>query len=470
LTVEVEADRIEQAMRKAARRISQKSRIPGFRPGKAPMNVVLNMFGKEYVLGEALDDLGNDIYREALEASEVKPYAPGSLEDISEEGRKLTFVVPKVPEVELGSYRDIRVEYEVQEVTDEMVDRAMEELRQNQALLEPVERAAQMGDQVTFEHFEVVVLPKEGAETEAADEEDEPEDADESDETGEDEAEDGERVLLHQHDFARVLRDDDEDMFPGFSAEIVGLNVGDEKTFTLSIPDDYDMDDIQGRTLRVEGHVKQVQSRLVPDWSDTLAESISQGDFKTMLELRVNVREQLLEQSKRMADQLVADEALEKLIEGATIRYPDEIVQEYVSDILSEIDRNLRGQGLTLADFLKITGRKEEDLRQEYRERAVQRAERALALGQLIHDEELVVNDADLDTEIDRMSTLLGGDQAGQFKQFLNTEESRWNIANRVASDRALDRLAAIAKGEDPAKGTPVETPSETAESSEPEA
>jgi trigger factor len=473
LTVEVEADRLEKAIQQAARRIAKKGRIPGFRPGKAPVQVVLNLYGKEYVLGEALDELGNDLYREALEASEVQPYAPGSLEKVEEEGRKLVFVVPKRPEVDLGNYRDLRIEYTVEEVTDEMLDEAMENLRQDQALVEPVERPAQMGDQVTFDHFEVVVLPNEGEAAvdssggEVSGSEGEP--AVEAGDEAEQEDDEQEHVLVHQHDFDRVLRDDEDDLFPGFSAEIVGLQAGDEKTFTLAIPEDYDLKDAAGHTVRVEAFVKAVQSRLVPDWSDTLAEVIAKGELKTMLELRVDTRKRLGEMAERMATDKAAHEALDKLVEGATIHYPEEIVQEYIDDLMTELDQNLRQQGLTLADLLKITGRKEETVREEYRERAVERARRALALGQLVQDEELAASDEDLEAEIDRMSSLLGGDQAGKFRQFLTTEQSRMNIANRVASDRALARLVAIAKGENPPKG-PTAAPADEAADAPPSA
>jgi FKBP-type peptidyl-prolyl cis-trans isomerase (trigger factor) len=136
---------------------------------------------------------------------------------------------------------------------------------------------------------------------------------------------------------------------------------------------------------------------------------------------------------------------------------------------MTELDQNLRQQGLTLADLLKITGRKEETVREEYRERAVERARRALALGQLVQDEELAASDEDLEAEIDRMSSLLGGDQAGKFRQFLTTEQSRMNIANRVASDRALARLVAIAKGENPPKG-PTAAPADEAADAPPSA
>ncbi|NDJ76834.1 MAG: trigger factor family protein, partial [Chloroflexi bacterium] len=167
LTVTVDDERVQKAMRQAARQIAKKARIPGFRPGKAPFNVVLNLYGPDYVLNEALDKLGNDVYREALDAAELEPYAPGSLEKVdpeTESGLQLTFIVPKVPTVELGDYRDIRLEQEVEEITDEMVNDAMESLREGQAVIEPVERPIAIGDQVVLEHFEIVLVPQDGDE------------------------------------------------------------------------------------------------------------------------------------------------------------------------------------------------------------------------------------------------------------------------------------------------------------------
>ncbi len=500
LTVEIEAERLDQAMRQAARRIAKKARIPGFRPGKAPYQVVVNLYGRDQVLGEALDTLGNDVYREALDAAEIEPYAPGSLSDVEDDGQKLVFVVAKRPTVDLGDYRAVRVEYHEPEITDEMVNDAVENLRQNQAVVEPVERPAQMGDQVTFEHILVSVLPADDEEDEddTSDEVPDVEDAaapedvasedvasedveseDVASEGGEDEApsddedgeddeddedDDGARLLIHEHEFQRVLRDDKNDLFPGFSAELVGLSVGDAKEFTLVVPDDDDDEEIAGRTLHCEVSVQQVSSRTVPEWSDNLAKSISQDEFETMLDLRVNVRKQLQEQAENMAKQQLADDALDQIVEGAAIHYPEELIYDYASDLMQELDQNLRQQGLTLDDFMRITGQSEDDVRARYRDRAIQRAERALVLGEVVHQEQLDVSEDDIEAEINRMMESLGG-QGGQFRQFLSSDRSRANISNQLATSRALDRLVAIARGENPPIGvTPEPEPEPSAE------
>jgi trigger factor len=483
LTVEVDAERLDEALHRAARKLSKKGRIPGFRPGKAPFNVVMNMYGHEYVLAEALDDLGNAVYREALDAAEIEPYAPGKLEDIEEEGHKLVFVVPMRPTVDLGNYRDIRVDYEVGEVTDDLVNRAMEELRQGQALLEPADRPAKLTDQVTLSYIFVTALPGEvedeagGAEGEADEDtaageaetgtgEESAEsrlDLPEGEEGDDEDNEEQEEVILHEHNFDRVLVDDENDLFPGFSAQLIGMSAGDEKQFTLAIPDDYDDEELAGRTLHCELRVDKVQARTVPEWSDALAKRISEDKFESILELRVDVRKNLQRNMEDLTDRQLAVEALDKLVEGATISYPEEFLQDYITDLLADLEQNvLRQQGLTLKDYMRITGTTEDNLRQNYRESGIKRAERALALGELVRREELDASEEEIDAEIDRIVASIGGEQSSRFRQFLSTQRSRSNIGADLVTGRAMQRLTSIAKGENPPIG--VARAEETAE------
>jgi len=152
LQVEVASDQLQTAMRSAARRLSRGTKIPGFRPGKAPYEVIVGKFGEDVVFEEALDSLGQEIYRDALEESEIEPYAPGALEEvIREDPLKLRYTVPLAPEVDLNAYRDIRIPFEGAEVTDEAFEEALEGIRQRQALIEPIDRPAEETDLVIID-------------------------------------------------------------------------------------------------------------------------------------------------------------------------------------------------------------------------------------------------------------------------------------------------------------------------------
>lgn len=463
LTVSVEPERLEKAMRQAARRISQKSRIPGFRPGKAPYEIVLNLFGREYVLEEALESLGNEIYREALEIAAIEPYAPGNLVEIRDDGHTLVFVVAKAPTVELGDYHGIRVETEEPEVSDEQVNEAMEWLRQNQALVEPVERPAEVGDEVILEHLVVhLVKDEQATETPAAEtERDEgaPQGVPETQASEEGEDED-DNVILHEHDYRVVLFDDQRDLYPGFTAQIVGLSAGDEKEFTLTIPADYDDAEVAGKTVQVAVKVGQVNARTVPEWSDELAKRISEGKFETMLELRMDLRRSMQEYAADRAKGAVFSKALSELVERATFQISEETIQDALSDLLEEFEaERLRPEGLTLKDYLTVTGRTEDDLRQILRPAALDRLKSSLAFHEFMRREQVRVSGEEVEAEIDRLSGQFG-EHAQAFRRLLATDKSRSAIASDLLIDRATRRLVAIAsgKGDEPeAAAAPAE-------------
>ncbi|NJL94315.1 MAG: trigger factor family protein [Anaerolineae bacterium] len=148
LTVVVDAKQTDEAKRKAAQRLGKQVRVPGFRPGKAPYNVVARMLGEEAILEEAVENLADKTYKQALEASNIDPVAMGTLvkyETDAEGVLSMIFNVPKQPEIDLKEYRELRRELVIEPVTDEMLRDSLEDLREEHAVVEEVQRAAQVG-------------------------------------------------------------------------------------------------------------------------------------------------------------------------------------------------------------------------------------------------------------------------------------------------------------------------------------
>ncbi|MFM8320146.1 MAG: trigger factor, partial [Chloroflexota bacterium] len=151
LTVEVELERLEALKTKAAAKIARKIKVPGFRPGKAPYTVVLRQVGEAAVIEEAIELLVDEIYPEVIKEANIQPYGPGNLEAIpSMDPLTFKFIIPLEATVEMGDYQAIRKPYEPKEITDQDVDNVIQDLRDRQAIVEPVERPAQVGDQVTI--------------------------------------------------------------------------------------------------------------------------------------------------------------------------------------------------------------------------------------------------------------------------------------------------------------------------------
>lgn len=462
LTVEVGADRVDKAMREAAHRISRQVNIPGFRKGKAPYNVVLQRFGTGAVLEEALEKLGNEVYREALEEAKIEPYAPGNLENVETEPQmKLTFVVPKQPEVDLSNYREIRLPFEVPEVEDSAVTDTMKAMQNREALVELVTRPAQMTDEVK--------LHVKGEQVHPADEREHDHDHEEAEQAqsgsesnvetkAEEETDSAPETFTTPYiddEITTVLteNEEEEDFLPGFSAHIVGMSSGEKKSFSLAYPEGYKLEPLARHAFNFEVEVKEVKSRTLPALNDEFAKRVTNNEIDNLLDLRIRIRKDLQEAQKREAESKYADEMLDKVIEQATIKYPEEMVNEYIDDILQSLDRNLRERGLSLDHYKRIENKDDAALRADYREVAIKRLQRALTLGELVNREKITVSDSDIDSQIDKMSQQFG-EQAQIFRQMLNRAENRRSVAMDMITNRALHRLVEIGRGENP----PVES------------
>jgi trigger factor len=438
LTVEVPGDRIQGAMRSAARRLSNKTRIPGFRPGKAPYEMVVRKVGEEAVFDEALDHLGQDIYREALEQSEIEPYAPGSLEElVTREPLVLRYVIPLEPEVELGDYASLRLPFEPEAVTDEALESFLEELRQRQALMEPVSRPAAPGDVVDLKLRGTV----QATET------------------------DPESTLLDEQQVPLLLAEDTDWPFKGVATQLVGMSADEERTLQHEFPEDYPNESLRSR--RAEFHVRcqQVRSRTVPEWSDDFARSL--GDFSDLLDLRLKARQTLQEQASQAAERAYAQRVVEQLVDQSSAVFPPVLLREEQDSMLRELERRLRSQNLSLEDYLRIEHRTLDDLRAETAPDAGRRVKRALIVGRVIRAEGLSVSDEEIHKHIDDILASFE-DSGGQLRQAFESPAGHQRIATDLLYDKAVERLVAIAKGEGVA--APTDPPPAEAEPASQEA
>ncbi len=417
LTVEVEDERVQPALRAAARRLSQNYRIPGFRPGKAPYETVVRHLGEQTIYQEALDQLGQKVYEEALDQEKIEPYAPGGLEDVKFKPLVLTFNVPLAPEVDLGDYRALRVPYTAPTTTDEALAETLDHLREHHAILAPVERPAALGDVVTVD---VKAFLHEGVN---------PSD-----------------FLMADQDVALLLDEASDWPLPGFAPQVVGLNAGDEKKFDLVFPDDYANTSLRGEAAHLEVKVKEVKDRTLPEWSDELAKDM--GEYESLEDLRTKARQVLLERAERDVEADYQSQAVDKLVEQTTVNYPPIVLDNELDGMLEDLDHRLHEQNLTLDDYLKIEGKTREQLREEYAPQAQERLRRSLALGKLVDLEQLSVSDAEVEDEINRFSALFG-QESSVIRQSLSSAQSRNALALEVLTNAALKRLSAIAKGED---------------------
>lgn len=424
LTVEVPPESYNAAMRSAARRLSQRDRIPGFRPGKVPFEVVVGRFGEEAIFDEALDSLGQDVYRQAIEDSQLDPFAPGTLNEVvSREPLVLRYVVPLAPEVDLGNYRKLRLAFKPAEVQDEAVDQVMEDLRQRQAIIEPAARPVQLTDVAVVDIDGRLDQPAEGEQAE----------------------------VLKQEGISLLVDNDTDWPFPAVAGHLVSRAAGDELTVQHTFADEYPNEELRGRAATFQFRLREVKSRTVPVWTDELARSL--GDYVDLLDLRIKVRKSLAEGAAKEAEAEYADQVIGKLVEQAKIQFPPMLTDQEIDDLMHDLVHQLEARDLSLEQYLKLEDKTEAKQRDEFRERADRRVRRALVLGKLVELEKLEVGEVLIEERIGQMARTVQ-DPEGSVRRALSTDSAKRRIRNELLFEQAVTFLVAVAKGEEPTPAT----------------
>lgn len=421
IVVEVEAEKMEQYKRRAARKIAEHAKIPGFRPGKAPYHMVVLNYGEQAVVEQAIDMFVDDEYANILKEAGVEPGAAGTLESIdSLDPVKLTFRVPLAPEVDLGDYHALRMPYEWSAPSQEEVDKALADLRQAYATTENVEREAREGD------YLLVDVKSETPE-------------------------------LNREGFATMIRAEDRDTewpYSGFAKELVGMKAGDVRTIKHTFPEDWDVEELKGKEVEMQVTVKTVRAVTLPELDDEFAKTVGAGE--TLDELKEVIKKDVEARSKADYDDKYFVELIEKIKEGATFKYHQQTLDHEGEHVLEDLSNRLAQQGMDLDTYFKIRSTtREKFIEEEVKPVAKKRLERSLILDEIVRREKLVVSNEALDAEFNQtlsalvmqgldMRKIRGGKKGQQeFAQAVAMES-----ANRVLTRQALDLLKSIAVGE----------------------
>ena len=462
-TIELEADQLEDAKRQAARRISRRVRIKGFRKGKAPYRLVVQYVGEGAVLEEAIEALGDNLYKRALEESEVVPYGPGAFEDFKlEPAPTFVFSVPLQPEVDVKDYLDIRLDIEEPVVSDEQVEDALKQMRMRQVeVLDEVVEVAAAGHRVTIAVDSEFV---DGDEQDEADDElkdapvedaltaenDEEADADADEEQTPYTPKKGDTFVRDENTV--IVLDPNEDPFVhGFVEYLIGVERGSDVEFELTIPDDDAEEAIAGRRVSFIVTMKNIEAIAIPDLDDEFARRTSRerGDEELDLAgLRESTREDLQRAALDNANSQYSGKVLQSVVDGAEIDYPELMVEEHIDDMIREYEGNLAQQRLNLDEYLRLTNSTKEDLREQYREQATQRLRQSLVLRELVSEQGIEIGDDIIDLRMDNI--IAGYGTSPEIRKLFDTPQMRGNIRNELVMNHINAHLVAIGIGEDP--------------------
>jgi trigger factor len=433
IVVEVGAEQLEAARRRAARKLAGRGKVPGFRPGKAPYDVVVRYYGEDAVHEQAMDLLVDEVYPEMLKEAEVEPGAAGLLEKVDDgQPPKLTFKVPLKPEVALGDYHSLRVPYEFKEPGPDRLEQALQELRQMYATTETVEREVQPGDYV------VVDIKSENK-------------------------------PLERSDFSTIVRSEDQPEafpFPGFSLELVGMRAGETKSLKHTFPAGIKDAELAGKEIEVEATVKAVRSVSMPALDDEFAKTA--GKYDSLEALKEALSKDIQARDRADYDDEYYTRVVDELRTGAVVKYAPQTLEHEAEHVVNDMRSRLAQQGLDLDTYYKMRNTDEAKfMEEEAKPMAQKRLERSLILDEVARRENIEVDNEALDQEfnttlvdLQSQGVNLAAVRGGRQGQQRVAEALAMQSANRLLTRRTLERLRAIATGE--AGETPQIVDSET--------
>jgi len=424
VTVEVDSAAVESAMQKAARRISEKQNFPGFRKGKAPYSVVLQTWGEDAILDEALDTIGPDAYRQALEQEKLEPSAVGTMKRIvTRRPLTLEFLVPVQPVVEISDYRSARVPFESPAIPDEDVERALEQLRESQSLLEPVTRPAQKGDVLTVDLKAGILSPDGKLQPLTFEGETNPQDLDLDDNLG--------------------------GRYPGAGPALEGISEGETRTVAVQFPDSFPIARLKGLQAQLTVKCLGVKIRKLPDWNEDLVKAVSK--FSTVDELRSEVRSRLENRAVESKEEEYADSVIEKMIEGSSITFPPAMLEEEIDEEIQTLARRLEQRKTSLEVYLRTVPEGMKGLRAQLEPDARRKLIRRLLLTELVKKEKLEPSEEAINRQVEVYQSVFA-ESTGKNKNKQSMEETlRQLAANDVMSRLIVQRVVEIGKGAAPA-------------------
>jgi trigger factor len=409
MTIEVEPERLEEARGKALRKLAPRAKVPGFRPGKAPPEMLRRYLGEERILDEALDTLVPVLYREAVEADEsIDPIARPRLEIETMDPLVVKATIPVRPTVELGDYHAIRVDKQPITVEESRVDEALEALRKRAATLEPAERELRWNDVVRM------------------------------DVDGEVEGE----KLVDQQDVEVQLNEERRVLFPGFEEQLLGHSKGDVVEFELAVPEEVTSEKFAGKQCRFKVTIREIKEEILPELDDEFAKQAGDG-YESIDALRERVRGDIREYEEQQQTARLQSQVVDEALKLSKVEYPPVMLDSEVERMIHDQAGHVE-EGRGLEAYLAAIGKSEEQVREEFKPIADERLRRSLVLTEIAEAETIDVSDEDVDAEIDRLSAS-GGAQAQQLRELFSRDEGRRTIRRNLLTRKTLDRLIEIA-------------------------
>ena len=378
LEVEFPADQVQTQVSESVRHLARRTKVPGFRPGKAPRPLLERALGVRRDDPDAENPIYDDAKEHLFERSVLDAVREQELDVLQipepswtsfteDSGATYTVTLPLRPDVKLGAYDDYPFAVTIDEVNDESVDKVIDQLRDQQASLVPVEGRGAATDDYAVIRFTGTSdgQPIDGATTERM------------------------PLIIGRERF-----------IPGFENNLIGLKEGDSKTFSITFPDDYGEADLAGKPAEFDVGMLELREKRMPDADDDFARAL--GSYDDLAALRAEIQKRLERNALDRARHVFAARIIDFAVANATLELPDLLIESEQEVMFDELKVRLAEQGIGYEDYLRVTERTEAQVRDEMRPDAEKRVKVLLVLSAIADKEKIEVGDAELAAELER--------------------------------------------------------------------
>jgi trigger factor len=411
---EVPADEVERRVAQAAKRLGRNIRVPGFRAGKAPPPVIVQRMGRDAVLDEAVRDSIGAWYTAAIDAARIAPVGEPDLDlgDLPAQGEPLTFSIEigVRPKAELGDYKGVEVGKREPKVDDDAIGEEIDRLRERSARLDTVERAAAKGDFVVMDYVGTLEgEPFAGGEG---------------------------RDQMVELGSGRLV--------PGFEDQLEGASAGDERTVTITFPDDYGADELAGQEAQFAVTVKEVKAKELPEVDDDLA---AEAGFDTLDELREDIRTRIAEAETARIEAEFREAALDSVVKNAKLDMPDALVEARAREQWDQMLHSLSHQGISREAYMRIAGTDESEIVERAKPEAETALRREAVLAAVIEAESIEPSDDEVMEAVEQAAgDGPGGTSPKKLLERLKSSGRIESLKEDLAQRKALDLIADSAK------------------------
>lgn len=404
LTIEVAAEKVEDAIQAAYMKEKGKISVPGFRKGKVPRKMIEKMYGAVVFYEDAANTLIQENYAQAVEESGVDVVSRPTIEVVQIEAGKpfiFTAEVAVRPEVKLGKYKGVQVTKIDTTVSDEEVAAELEKERQkNSRTVTVTDRPIAEGDTAVID-FEGFV---DGVAFEGGKGENHP-------------------LEIGSHSFIDTFED-----------QLVGKNTGDEVEVNVTFPKEYHAEDLAGKPAVFKVKINEIKTKELPELNDEFASDVS--EFETLEEYKESVKKNLEETKENNAKRTKEDEAIKKIIEKSEMEIPDAMIESQVQNMIQEFAQRLAQQGLSFDQYMQFSGMTMDKMKEQVRPEALTRIQSSLVLEQIAKEENFDITEDDVNAEIEKMAKAYGM-EADKLKEYVGDDEKE-SMKRDIAIEKAV--------------------------------